>query len=209
MQELHSNQVRLISQSRGGLAGTKAPWVLAGLLATGLLIVRALPPANAGGGTAQAGGHPESVTLKAGEVQVKVTLASNRATVGGAPIDFRVDFDVAPGWHLYGGAAGAEGFVPTSVSFEPGLGEATLTSVPAPTPVKFEGLGETLPVYQGKFSMAGKLVLDPSVGPGADTVSGKVRFQECSDVLCKLPSTLSFALPLEVEPPGTGASPAG
>src|SRR5438045_644463 len=56
------------------------------------------------------------VAVNAGELNAHITLLQGRA-FSGRPVDIMVDFDVAPGWHIYGTPL-PEGYVPASVTFD-------------------------------------------------------------------------------------------
>ena len=138
------------------------------------------------------------VAVNAGEVNAHIALLQR--AFSGRPVDIMVDFDVAPGWHIYG-APLPEGYVPASLTFDNELLSRQTLNFPKPTPVKFELLGETLPVYQGRFKAAGTVVLRQNVPPGNHTLSGILSFQACNDNLCKMPQRVRFEIPLRVDPP--------
>jgi DsbC/DsbD-like thiol-disulfide interchange protein len=147
------------------------------------------------------------VAVNAGQVNAHVTLLQGRA-FSGRPVDIMVDFDVAPGWHIYGTPL-PEGYVPASVTFDDELLSAQKLSFPKPTPVKFELLGETLPVYQGHFKATGNIVLRPNLPPGHHTLSGTLNFQACNDNICKMPQRVRFEIPLSIVPPSAKEAGAG
>jgi DsbC/DsbD-like thiol-disulfide interchange protein len=143
---------------------------------------------------------PAQVAIDAGEVKARIALSQARAS-SGKPLRVTVDFDISPGWHVYGKPL-PEGYTPTSVSFDNDLLSGQQLVFPKPTPVKFELLGETLPVYQGRFSAAGDVLLRQNVAPGDYQLSGTLGFQECNDNLCKMPQQVRFEIPLRVDAPG-------
>jgi len=61
-------------------------------------------------------------------------------------------------------------------------------------------LGETLPVYGGSFQGRGSLLLKFPLEPGRIALAGKFHFQQCSDTVCEAPATVTFELPLTIEP---------
>ncbi len=101
-----------------------------------------------------------------------------------------------------------EGYTPTAVKFDDALVSEQSIVFPKPTPVKFELLGETLPVYQGNFKAIGTLRLKQKLPPGDHTLGGTLEFQECNDSLCKMPRTAHFEIPIKIEAltPGTPKS---
>lgn len=143
------------------------------------------------------GAAVDGVTVKADEVQAKITLSGTR-TYSGQQLGVAVEFEVAPGWHIYGLPL-PEGYTPTSVKFDDALISSQALAFPKPTPVKFEVLGETLPVYQGDFKASGMLRLKQKLTPGDHKLAGTIEFQECNDTLCKMPRTARFEIPIRIE----------
>lgn len=144
-----------------------------------------------------------SVVIKADDVTAKVVLSDARS-FSGQQLGLAVDFDVAPGWHIYGNPVPQE-YTPTSVKLDDDLVSAQSLNFPKPTPVKFELLGETLPVYQGAFKAAGIVRLKQKLSPGDHKLAGTVSFQECNDSLCKIPQTVRFEIPIKIDAMVAGA----
>jgi hypothetical protein len=66
--------------------------------------------------------------------------------------------------------------------------------------MKIAALNETLPVYSGWFRGLGSLLLKFPFEAGRTLFAGKLRFQQCSETICEAPETISFELPLTIEP---------
>jgi len=143
------------------------------------------------------GSAVDGVTVKADDVQAKSTLSGTRI-YSGQQLRVEVEFAIEPGWHIYGRPL-PEGYTPTSVKFDDALISSQALAFPKPTPVKFEVLGETLPVYQGDFKASGMLRLKQELPPGDHTLTGTLEFQECNDTLCKMPRTVRFEIPIRIE----------
>jgi len=137
-------------------------------------------------------------TVKADDVTAKVLLSDARS-FSGQQLGVAIDFDVAPGWHIYGQPL-PEGYTPTAVKFDDNIVASQTVNLPKATPVRFEALGETLPVYTGSFRAVGNVRLKQKLPPGDHKLTGTIEFQECNDSLCKIPQTARFAIPLKVDP---------
>lgn len=144
------------------------------------------------------GSTTDGVTVKADDVEAKIKLSGTRL-YSGQQLHVLIEFAVAPGWHIYGVPL-PEGYTPTAVKFDDGLISSQAVSFPKPTPVKFEVLGETLPVYQGDFKASGTIRLKQKLAPGDYQLAGTIEFQECNDTLCKMPRTARFEIPISIEP---------
>ncbi len=137
-----------------------------------------------------------SAAVQVQDVQAQIALASAKVAPG-HEVGVTVDIAIAPGWHIYGNPVPAE-FVPTSVSFDSPVIAKQQIKFPPSTPVKFEGLGQTLPVYQNSVKAAGTVLIDPKTKPGEYQVAGTFKFQECNDNICKIPQVTKFEIPLTV-----------
>ena len=140
-----------------------------------------------------------AAVVDSGEVKARIVLTDARA-LSGQQIGVIVDFDVAEGWHVYGKPLPQE-YTPTSVTFDKNLLSEQNLEFPKPTLVKFALLGETLPVYQGRFTAVGTIVLRHGLNPGEHRLNGTLSFQECNDNLCKMPRQTQFEVPLWIESP--------
>jgi DsbC/DsbD-like thiol-disulfide interchange protein len=145
--------------------------------------------------------------IPAAENGLSVTVEDVRATIilsdkrsfGGQRLGTMVDFKIAPGWHIYGEPL-PEGYTPTSVKFDNILVASQSLTLPKPKPVKFELLGEVLPVYEGEFKGEGYILLKQKLPAGEQKLTGTINFQECNDNICKLPQSARFEIPIEIEP---------
>jgi len=140
---------------------------------------------------------PTLILVDANEVKARIAL-SNASAISGQRVGVIINFDIAPGWHIYGKPLPEE-YTPTTVTFDKDLLSAQNLDFPKPTPVKFDLLGETLPVYQGRFKAVGDILLREKLMPGEHRLSGTLSFQECNDNLCKMPQQVRFEIPLRID----------
>jgi Thiol:disulfide interchange protein DsbD, N-terminal len=139
------------------------------------------------------------IDLKAGDVQAAIRIANPAQLRPGGKVDVTVHFAVAPGWHIYGAPLPpGEDITPTSLSFDQAVAAHQSVSMPPPTPMHFDALGETLPVYQGKFAASAQLQLAPGMKSGPQSLPGTLSFQECNNLLCKMPRQVPFSVPISV-----------
>ena len=136
--------------------------------------------------------------VKADDVTAKIVLSDARA-FSGQQLGVAVDFEVAPGWHIYGQPL-PQAYTPTAMKFDDEIVANQMLEMPKPIPVKFAALGETLPVYQGSFKASGNVRLKQKLPPGDHKLTGTIDFQECNDSLCKLPRSVRFELPIRIDP---------
>jgi hypothetical protein len=142
------------------------------------------------------------VVVKGSNVIAQISLSADHASAG-RQLGFAVNVAVAPGWHIYGEPLPeGEGLTPTSIKFESDLLARQTLNLPKPTPLRFEILNQTYPVYTGNFKALGSVVLNPKIKPGDYSIPGTFNFQLCNDSLCKPPQAVRFELPIKIEPTG-------
>jgi hypothetical protein len=138
----------------------------------------------------------KEATVRSGDVQATIKPSVRQASPG-QDIAVSADFFIASPWHIYGKPISTD-YVPTAVTFDNGLVAKQSMDFPKPEMVKFEALGQTLPVYKGSMHAGGNVKLRSDLKPGDYQLSGKVEFQECSDNICKMPQSIAFAIPITI-----------
>jgi DsbC/DsbD-like thiol-disulfide interchange protein len=186
-----------VSHGAGAAMRTAVPRTMA------LALVALLTFCGAGRAATTSDGTP--VVLKAGDVQARIVLSADHS-YSGHQLGLVVNFDIAPGWHIYGAPLpDGEGLTPTSITFDSDLLAQQILHLPKPVPLRFEALNQTYPVYTGSFKAVGAIVLSQKIKPGDYSIPGTLNFQQCNDVMCKMPQTVHFELPIKIEPPATNA----
>jgi hypothetical protein len=137
------------------------------------------------------------VNLKSGAVTAQIGLASGYAFAG-QELGFFAKFRLEPGWHVYGSPL-PDGYTATSVVFDDPKVIRQSFQLPPATPIEIASLQEVLPVYSASFEGVGSLLLKFPLAQGPTTLSGQLRFQQCSDRSCEPSETLRFELPLNIE----------
>ncbi len=145
-----------------------------------------------------AGESASAVTLRSGALTAVVGLSSPRAFAG-QEIGFFAKFALEPGWHIYGTPL-PQGYTTTSVTFDGPAIVRQSFELPSAAPVRTSFLGESVPLYSGSFQGLGSLLLKFPLDDGKIVLAGRVSFQQCSDTVCEAPETITFELPLTLEP---------
>ena len=146
------------------------------------------------------GGVAEETTvtiLRSGALTVELGLSGAKAFAG-QEIGFSAKFTLEPGWHIYGAPLPGD-YTVTSIAFDDPKIIRQSFDLPEATPMEIPALAEILPVYSGSFKALGSLLLKFPVDAGTAVLSGKLRFQQCSETVCEPPQTISFELPLTIE----------
>jgi hypothetical protein len=143
------------------------------------------------------------IAIKADDVRANITLSSDRA-VPGRQLGVSAEFEISAGWHIYGQPL-PDNYIATSVEFDSETISTQSFDFPKATPVEFKSLGETLPVYSGTMRGFGRILIKSGLKPGDYGLKGTLRFQECSDQICKMPKKIAFEFPLTIDSMVAGA----
>lgn len=146
---------------------------------------------------ADTGIRASETRVNAQDVTATVVMPYAHAAPG-QRIPIAIDFNVAPGWHIYGKPLPGD-YTPTTVKFDPGVVAKQAIDFPKPEQVNFKSIGETLPVYTGRFKANGAIWLKQNLAPGNHKLPGAISFQECNNLECKPPQQASFNIPITVE----------
>ena len=119
---------------------------------------------------------------------------SARTVRPGQVLTFTVEIAVREGSHIYGRPL-PENYIPTTLTFQE-VGDVQFGEVVYPEPrlLHLEGLGETLPIYDGRI-----LVTAPVRNHRKESFAMKasLQFQACDAHECYFPEQIDFELPLD------------
>ena len=139
----------------------------------------------------------KAVSLNAEDLRVVIAPTADHV-VPGQELGVAADFSIAPGWHIYGQPLPAN-YTATAIEFDSEVVASQAFEFPPPEKVTFEALGETLPVYKGNIRAKGTILVRSGLKPGEYQLKGKLKFQECSHDICKIPQSVAFEIPLRIE----------
>ncbi len=132
--------------------------------------------------------------------------ASNSVIRPGEHIRLILDIDLPPKMHVY--APGVEGYLPIDWKIrEAPSYSAKPPEFPKPRILRLDAIQETVPVYEGRFTLTRELTLGnseklmPALGPGQElAMEGTLRYQACDDRQCYLPQTVLLSWKFHFEP---------
>jgi hypothetical protein len=70
---------------------------------------------------------------------------------------------------------------------------------PKPKMEKYSFSPDPLSVVSGTFDITTKFTAAPATAPGMSVVTGKLRYQACSDRACFPPKTVEIKLPVTIQ----------
>jgi Disulphide bond corrector protein DsbC len=124
---------------------------------------------------------PEKITAKIGtETHVKVNLI------------------MRDGYHCNSNKPSDDYLIPLKLTWAAGKLESPEVSYPAPQMEKYSFSPTPLSVYTGNFELDTKFKVSASAMPGQVLVTGKLRYQACTDRLCLTPKTIEVSIPVDL-----------
>jgi hypothetical protein len=135
------------------------------------------------------------------------TSSSNAEVVPGQRFTLVLDFELKPKHHAY--APGVKGYRPLELILAPDpLFEVHETRYPPAATYYFAPLKETVPVFEGRFrllkdvtaTLSGAIPRLKHAGEVPATLTGTLRYQVCSDVVCYPPSSLPLRFSVRIRP---------
>jgi AhpC/TSA family/Disulphide bond corrector protein DsbC len=131
------------------------------------------------------------ITLRSGALTVEIALSGAKAFAG-QEISYRAKFKLEPGWHVYGTPT-SDMYSATSITFDDPKIARQSFKLPELQTMESQA-------YGGSFQVLGSLLLKFPTDAGKTVLSGQLSFQQCSDTVCEAPETITFELPLTIEP---------
>ncbi len=124
---------------------------------------------------------PARVVVKAGETAVS-----------------KIQFRLASGYHTNSNTPSDEFLIPLRLTWEAAPLEVLAVTYPKPHLEKYKFSEKPLSVFTGEFDIATRFKAPPTAPKGARVLTGKLRYQACSDNACYPPKTVTVKLPVEV-----------
>jgi hypothetical protein len=105
--------------------------------------------------------------------------------------------EVLPGFHVNSDHPKDEFLIPLKLTWQEGPLETKSISFPKPEEIQVGN--EHLLVFTGAFDIRTEFVAPASAAAGSTTVTGKLRYQACSNQMCFRPTSIELKLPVNIE----------
>lgn len=117
----------------------------------------------------------------------------------GAQAAAKIEFAIAPGFHVQSDHPNSPFLIPTTLRFEPAHGIAALAvHWPRAEQLKFGFFPTPLAVFSGTLPVSVDLRAPASAPPGTYVFKGTLHYQACNDTLCRPPASLPVILKVHV-----------
>jgi len=127
----------------------------------------------------------------------------------GSSFKLAILVDIKPEFHINSNQPLDENLIPTKVTFEP-IDGISFGKVYYPDPIfkKFDFSEQELAVYENSVKIFTEVTVRKDFKPGKVVLKGTLSYQACNNHNCFLPQSASFAVPVEILPPGQALRPA-
>jgi DsbC/DsbD-like thiol-disulfide interchange protein len=138
------------------------------------------------------------------EVQGKhlsVTLNQSRdSAIPGARVTLTAQIKLPPGMHVYAPSIEPP-YKPIKLTIQAPR-DAKISSIRYPEGKKLhlEAIDETVPAYEGTFTLEADALISSAAKPGDTVINGSLNYQTCDDKICYLPVTLPLSWTVKVTP---------
>ena len=138
------------------------------------------------------------------EIQGKhLTVALNQSRDSAAPgakVTLTAQVKLAPGMHVYAPSIEPP-YKPIQLTIEPSRSmKISAVRYPEAKKLHLEAIDETVPVYEGSFTLTTEAFVLPAAKLGDVIVNGKLSYQTCDDKICYLPVTIPVTWTVKVTP---------
>ena len=122
----------------------------------------------------------------------------------GAKVTLTAQIKLPPGMHVYAPAIEPP-YKPIKLAIESPRGvKVSPVRYPEGKKLRLEAIDETVPVYEGIFTLEADALISSAAKAGDAVINGSLNYQTCDDKLCYLPVTLPLSWTVKVTPQASG-----
>ena len=126
---------------------------------------------------------------------------SQDSAAPGAKITLAAQIKLGPGMHVYAPSIEPP-YKPIQLTIEPSRGlKVSAVRYPEAKKLHLDAIDETVPVYEGSFTLTTEALVSTSAKPGDVIINGKLNYQTCDDKICYLPVTIPVTWTVKVTAP--------
>ena len=116
----------------------------------------------------------------------------------GTVVSAKIVAQLRAGYHCNSDKPSEEYLIPLKLTWTPAPLEVGEVVYPKPQMEKYSFSETPLSVYSGDFEIVTKFKVPASAPPGPAVLTGKLRYQACTDRMCLPPKTVDVSLPVTV-----------
>ncbi len=113
-------------------------------------------------------------------------------------MEAKITAQLRPGYHCNSNTPSDDYLIPLKLNWTAAPLAVAGVVYPKPQMEKYAFSDKPLSVYTGDFEIVTKFKVPASAPPGLAVISGKLRYQACTDRMCLPPKTVDVSLPVDV-----------
>ena len=130
---------------------------------------------------------------------VSATAAGPHTVKRGATFQVPLTVTIKKGFHINSHQPEDKYLIPLSVRWDSPQAEAGKTQYPEPARERFSFSDKELSVFEGKFELQQTLRIKPEATRGFSSISGKLRYQACTQTECLPPTTIPVRVTVDIQ----------
>lgn len=117
----------------------------------------------------------------------------------GSVAEVKLNVQLMPGFHVNSDKPADEYLIPLRLRWEPGPLAATEVVFPKPETRSYSFSQKPVTVFTDKFPIITKFKAGPGAPVGPGFLTGKLRYQACTEDRCYPPKTVEIKLPYSIQ----------
>ena len=131
--------------------------------------------------------------------QVSVEPSPAPTAHRGSTLDVPLKLTIRLGHHINSNTPAEDYLIPTALTWDAGPLAPRGVTYPKAESVRYEFAEKPLLVYSGTITIASRFTVPSSAPHGPLTLTGRLRYQACTDKMCLPPRTLPVSVPVKID----------
>lgn len=127
-----------------------------------------------------------------------VTPPPKQSVKKNAEFTAKVDVQLRPGYHVNSNTPSDDYLIPLRLTWAASPLDVQQVSYPKPSMEKYDFSEKPISVFSGGFAITTRFRIPAGAAPGMMIVTGKLRYQACSNKECFPPKTIEVKLPVDI-----------
>lgn len=115
----------------------------------------------------------------------------------GSTFTAKIVLQLKPGFHVNSNKPAEAYIIPLRLTWEKNPFELEEIVFPQPRLEKYQFSETPVSVFSGSFEIVSKFKVPANAPPGVGALSGKLRYQACTETMCMPPKTIDFKMQVE------------
>jgi thiol:disulfide interchange protein DsbD len=129
---------------------------------------------------------------------LSTTLPDKVTAKTGVTVQAKMSVQLRPGYHVNSNTPSDAYLIPLRLTWAPGALEAAEVVYPKPQMEKYGFSPDPLSVFSGEFDIVTKFTVSSKAAAGPTAITGKLRYQACTDRMCLPPKNVDVALQVDI-----------